>query len=210
MTYDVRLEAYDDTPDDVVSEGQTDTVCDPGTLLYDTTYYWRVIARDNHGAYTLGPTWSFTTELNKAPYKPIIQGKAKGNPGKEYTYTFTLSDPEENPQYVYVDWGDGTSEYYIDEYSSPRHYYEQKNGFDIYEIKIQGCYDWIEYDFDSLNKLKLIEIGIEPDDYIRVAEQRDEQDRVPDPAGDSGLGDQVGPGRVGPALRDSRRDDRDE
>ncbi len=30
-------------------------------LNYSTTYYWRVLARDNHYAYTSGPLYSFTT-----------------------------------------------------------------------------------------------------------------------------------------------------
>jgi PKD repeat protein len=35
---------------------------DPGTLAYLTTYYWQIVARDNHGANTAGSIWSFTTE----------------------------------------------------------------------------------------------------------------------------------------------------
>jgi len=34
-----------------------------GWLLPDTTYSWRVVARDSHGAETEGPVWSFTTGL---------------------------------------------------------------------------------------------------------------------------------------------------
>ena len=39
---------------------QTGTTYDPGTLAYDTTYYWRVDARNAAGV-TTGDTWSFTT-----------------------------------------------------------------------------------------------------------------------------------------------------
>ncbi len=39
---------------------QTDTVFDPGTLLSNTTYYWR-IDEHNAGGTTTGEVWSFTT-----------------------------------------------------------------------------------------------------------------------------------------------------
>jgi hypothetical protein len=34
---------------------------DPGTLTYNTLYYWKIIATDNHGGTTEGPIWNFTT-----------------------------------------------------------------------------------------------------------------------------------------------------
>jgi len=42
------------------NNGSTKT-WEPGTLLYSTTYYWQVVAKDGNGQ-NAGPVWSFTTE----------------------------------------------------------------------------------------------------------------------------------------------------
>jgi hypothetical protein len=68
--YDVYFEADDPTPDVLVSEDQTSTSYDPGTLEFETEYYWKIVAEDNNGAITTGPTWSFTTRGNEAPNTP--------------------------------------------------------------------------------------------------------------------------------------------
>jgi len=39
-------------------------------LEFNTTYYWKIISIDEHGASTEGPIWSFTTETNLPPYAP--------------------------------------------------------------------------------------------------------------------------------------------
>jgi formylglycine-generating enzyme required for sulfatase activity len=61
VTYDVYFEAGDNTPDVLVSNDQTGIAYDPGTLLPNTHYYWRIVAQDEHGATTAGPVWDFTT-----------------------------------------------------------------------------------------------------------------------------------------------------
>ncbi|MFH1824702.1 MAG: hypothetical protein ABH873_05695 [Candidatus Firestonebacteria bacterium] len=33
---------------------------DPGNLAFNNTYYWQIVAKDNKGASTVGPKWSFT------------------------------------------------------------------------------------------------------------------------------------------------------
>ncbi|MBN1788166.1 MAG: PASTA domain-containing protein [Sedimentisphaerales bacterium] len=43
-------------------QNQTSTTYDPGTLSYNTTYYWRIDEKNTNGT-TTGTVWSFTTEL---------------------------------------------------------------------------------------------------------------------------------------------------
>jgi len=62
VTYDVYF-GTSASPSQVVSD-QPATSYDPGPLSYDTTYYWKIIAEDNHEAATSGPTWDFTTQVS--------------------------------------------------------------------------------------------------------------------------------------------------
>lgn len=62
VTYDVYFEANDSTPDNLICNNVATPTCDPGTLAYNTPYYWYVVATDNHSASTTGGTWDFTTE----------------------------------------------------------------------------------------------------------------------------------------------------
>ena len=63
VTYDVYFAANDPTPDSLMSNNQTDTSFDPGILDYETHYYWKIVAWDNHGVSTEGPIWDFTTTI---------------------------------------------------------------------------------------------------------------------------------------------------
>jgi len=38
-----------------------ETTYDVGIMEFNTTYYWKIVAHDNHGQVTEGPLWSFTT-----------------------------------------------------------------------------------------------------------------------------------------------------
>ena len=62
VTYDVHLEAGDATPGTLICHDAVNTTCDPGTLGYNTHYYWRVVATDEHAASTTGPVWDMTTQ----------------------------------------------------------------------------------------------------------------------------------------------------
>jgi hypothetical protein len=62
VAYDVYLEADDSVPENLVCDGVTSTVCDPGVLNSGTHYYWKVVATDENGLITMGPAWHFTTQ----------------------------------------------------------------------------------------------------------------------------------------------------
>jgi hypothetical protein len=49
---------------------------DPGPLLPGVTYYWKIRAVDTDGGTTIGPVWSFTTELPIA-VEPSTWGRIK-------------------------------------------------------------------------------------------------------------------------------------
>lgn len=61
VTYDVYLDADDDTPETLICDDVSSPACDPGALTEGIHYYWQVIATDEHDATTEGPVWEFTT-----------------------------------------------------------------------------------------------------------------------------------------------------
>ena len=60
VMYDIYFgTASDNLP--MISEGQTATSYNLSSLAYETTYYWKVIAKDDHANQTTSDIWSFTT-----------------------------------------------------------------------------------------------------------------------------------------------------
>jgi len=56
----------DSTPDSGYKGNQTSTSYDPDPLDYDTTYYWRIDAKNSDGT-TTGDVWHFTTQEDSIP-----------------------------------------------------------------------------------------------------------------------------------------------
>ena len=87
-------------------------------------------------------TYILTTLIvrdNTAPSKPSITGKSQGKPNIQYTYIFQSLDPENDPIYLQVDWGDTTQSiwqgpYLSGEEISLTHTWTQK---DTYIIRAQ-------------------------------------------------------------------------
>ena len=60
VTYDVYF-GKSDPPVTPVSQDQSATTYDPGTLTAGTPYYWKIVAEDNHNTVSEGPVWTFNT-----------------------------------------------------------------------------------------------------------------------------------------------------
>lgn len=65
VTYDVYF-GRTNPPPWVISNITNTLFFPPYGLEYNTTYYWKIVAWDNHGASSEGPIWCFTTVINDA------------------------------------------------------------------------------------------------------------------------------------------------
>ena len=122
LKYDVYF-GTTNPPTTKVSANQTGTTYDPGTMNYSTIYYWQIISWDNHGAFTVGAVWSFTTELlpsptqvtDITPWHTWTEDMYKGTggypgkyPGQNYTYQSNSTETG-NDLYFMFYWGDTTN-----------------------------------------------------------------------------------------------------
>jgi hypothetical protein len=118
ITYDVYFGTTN--PPVKVASNQSGTTYDPGTMNYQTTYYWKIVAWDDQGNTAEGPVWHFTTSTNPntPPNPPEISGQAKVKPGITYKYTITATDPDSDMVYGYIAWGDDTITDWVGPYNS--------------------------------------------------------------------------------------------
>jgi hypothetical protein len=110
VKYDVYFGTSTSPP--LVSNDQSGTNYDPGTLSYNTKYYWKITATDNHGVSTSGSLWDFTTGSapNNPPYTPSTpSGPSSGNTGTSYSYSTSATDPDGDQVKYTFDWDDGTT-----------------------------------------------------------------------------------------------------
>lgn len=96
VTYDVYFGTSSNPP--MVANNHSGTTYNPGVLAYITTYHWKIIAWDNHGASTVGSIWSFTTKANSPPVygTPSPQNGSTGNP-LYFTWNIPIYDPDGDP-----------------------------------------------------------------------------------------------------------------
>jgi subtilisin-like proprotein convertase family protein len=82
LYYTVYFEKNDSSPDVAIKTDATGSAADPGTLDYDSNYYWQVKADDHKSGVTWGPVWDFYTEaapviaatITIQPIAAVIQG----------------------------------------------------------------------------------------------------------------------------------------
>jgi hypothetical protein len=68
LTYDVYF--GDSSTPPLVSSNQSSQSYDPGTLNYETNYFWKIIAWDDSDDFNQSPLWSFTTEDEPENFPP--------------------------------------------------------------------------------------------------------------------------------------------
>jgi len=114
VTYDVYFEAHDPTPDVLMAANQSASTYDPGMLVSDTAYHWRIVARDEHGATNAGPVWTFNTgtSANNPPYVLTNPSPADGAIEQDVNVDLAWSggDPDGDAVTydIYLETDDGT------------------------------------------------------------------------------------------------------
>ena len=131
LTYDVYL--GDGGPMQKVAADQADSTFQLDDLDYNSTYHWQIVARDQEGAVTYGPAWSFTTKTfpsyhivfasNVSSNYDIFTGPVTGtdsirltdDPGKDWYPKFSpdrskiaFSSNRDVESHIYVMGYDGT------------------------------------------------------------------------------------------------------
>lgn len=64
VTYDVYFDT--NSPPEIEIHNQSTTTFSPGELEHEIVYYWKIVAKDNHGQSTAGDIWSFTTKADSS------------------------------------------------------------------------------------------------------------------------------------------------
>jgi hypothetical protein len=93
VNYDIYFGTSSNPP--LVSSDENSTTYNPGTLSYPTTYYWKIVARENHSAETTGSVRSFitTSKPNSPPVLSSIGNKTVAE-GQTLSFSIAGSDPD--------------------------------------------------------------------------------------------------------------------
>ncbi|MBI5804639.1 hypothetical protein HZA73_01185 [candidate division TA06 bacterium] len=113
LYYDVYLDTLN-PPSALAASGLATASYFADSLGYNTTYYWKVFAKDDKGIITAGSVWSFTTlpHSNLAPYVPVYLNPADGAPWEYPTLLFnwTCADHTEDDTLYYTFYLGNTAE----------------------------------------------------------------------------------------------------
>jgi hypothetical protein len=122
----------------LVSEDQTSTTYNPGTLELTTTYYWKIIAEDPFEETANGPIWSFTTRGNDPPYSPTDPDPVDGQTGVPRNPRLDWDCEDPNGDVLYYD-------VYLDQNPNPQNLvseHQAKSYYDTDELEYDTTYYW--------------------------------------------------------------------
>jgi hypothetical protein len=112
----------------------------------DGEYYYRVKGYNNENGWgDFSTLKKVTIGDNIAPDKPTIDGPKKGKAGEFYEYSFSSYDPENDPLYYFIDWGDGHKEEWIGPYASNKKInlsHKFTNGIFIIGAKVKDIHSY--------------------------------------------------------------------
>ena len=107
VTYDVYF-GTSSSPPLAQANNATTSWDPPGSLPFNTTHYWKIVAKDNHGAQTAGPVWRFSTRQNRAPNPPdLLSPPERTQHDVSASFTWRATDPDGDTVKVCVDWKGG-------------------------------------------------------------------------------------------------------
>ncbi len=85
------------------------------SLEKGTTYYWRVVAKDDKGAIASGPVWSFRTNLDPNPPQLISPANGETDVSTRVTLVWECSDPDDDELVYDVFLGESEDELELQE-----------------------------------------------------------------------------------------------
>lgn len=145
LLFDVYLDTS--TPPKLVKTNNSGQSYTPGVLDLNSTYYWKIDAKDPHGATTSGPIWRFTTRGNDPPNKPSDPEPANGETDVDIDVVlhWTSEDP---------DGDDVTYDVYFGDSSPPPKVKSNKTGSSYNpsgELDFEKTYYWKIVSWDEFN-----------------------------------------------------------
>jgi parallel beta-helix repeat protein len=87
LRYDVYVGTTSSPPK--MASNHSGATYDPGRMNAGTTYYWKIVARDNHGASNESPLWTFITIHDATP--PVTTIAFDGTLGGDNWYTSNVT-----------------------------------------------------------------------------------------------------------------------
>jgi len=88
LTYDIYFGTT--SPPPLVYSNYSYTTYNPGTMQFNTTYYWKIVAVDFYGASTTGPEWNFKTVEKPVNYPPEFSNENPANGATNVPVTTSL------------------------------------------------------------------------------------------------------------------------
>ncbi|MEM7828580.1 MAG: hypothetical protein QW561_04495 [Candidatus Aenigmatarchaeota archaeon] len=99
LTYDVYFGKSSNPP--LVVSNQSSTSYQAGLLEHMTKYYWKIVARDNHGSETIGPILSFTTLDNPPQLGSFSPKNGATGISLNPTLAWIATDPDSGDKLTY-------------------------------------------------------------------------------------------------------------